>query len=35
MTSFTAGPEWKQYMFPFTAFETDGKDITSIAFARG
>ena len=34
MTSFTAGPEWKQFTFPFTTFETDGKDITSIAFAR-
>lgn len=30
--SFAAGPEWKQYTFPFTAFETDGSDITAIGF---
>ncbi|HEY0797197.1 MAG TPA: glycoside hydrolase family 3 N-terminal domain-containing protein [Acidisarcina sp.] len=34
MTSFTAGPEWKQYTFPFTTFETDGSDITSVGFVR-
>jgi beta-glucosidase len=34
MTTFVAGPEWKQYSFPFSTFETDGGDIMSIAFAR-
>jgi hypothetical protein len=33
MTSFTAGPEWKQYTFPFSTFETDGSDITALGFA--
>jgi beta-glucosidase len=33
MVSFTAGPEWKQFTFPFTTFETDGSDITAAAFA--
>jgi hypothetical protein len=32
MTTFTAGPEWKQYTFPFSAFETDGADITALGF---
>jgi beta-glucosidase len=32
MTPFVAGPEWKQYTFPFSAFETDGSDLTSLAF---
>lgn len=34
MTTFTAGPEWKQYAFPFSAFETDGGDLTEIGFIR-
>jgi hypothetical protein len=34
MTTFTAGPEWKEYKFPFTTFGTDGSDITGVAFAR-
>jgi hypothetical protein len=34
MTTFVAGPEWKQYSFPFSTFDTDGGDIMSIAFAR-
>lgn len=33
MVTFTAGPEWKQYTFPFSKFETDGSDITAIGFA--
>jgi hypothetical protein len=33
-TSFTAGPEWKQYTFPFSTFETDGSDISGIGFIR-
>jgi hypothetical protein len=31
---FVAGPEWKQYSFPISSFETDGHDINAIAFAR-
>jgi beta-glucosidase len=34
MTTFVAGPEWKQYVFPFTTFETDGRDITGVLFVR-
>jgi hypothetical protein len=34
MTSFVAGPEWKQYTFPFSTFETDGSDISGIGFIR-
>jgi beta-glucosidase len=32
--SFVAGPEWKQYTFPFSAFETDGSDLTGMGFIR-
>jgi beta-glucosidase len=35
MTTFAAGPEWKQYSFPFSAFETDGSDLSGIGFIRG
>ena len=34
MTTFTAGPEWKQYTFPFSTFETDGSDLTGIGFIK-
>jgi hypothetical protein len=34
MTQFVAGPEWKQYTFPFSAFETDGSDLTGLGFVR-
>lgn len=34
MVTFAAGPEWKQYTFPFSTFETDGSDITAVAFAQ-
>jgi hypothetical protein len=34
MTTFTAGPEWKQYVFPFSAFDTDGSDLTGLGFIR-
>jgi beta-glucosidase len=34
MTSFTAGPDWKQYTFPFSTFETDGSDISGIGFIK-
>jgi beta-glucosidase len=30
---FTAGPEWRQYSFPWSAFKTDGIDVKGIAFA--
>lgn len=32
MTQFVAGPEWKLYSFPFATFETDGGDLSGIAF---
>ena len=31
---FVAGPEWKQYSFPISAFKVDGSDITSVAFVH-
>jgi Complex I intermediate-associated protein 30 (CIA30) len=31
---FTAGPEWNQYSFTWSAFKTDGSDVRGIAFAR-
>ncbi len=34
MTSFVAGPEWKQYTFPFSAFDTDGGDPRGFGFIR-
>jgi len=34
MTTFVAGPEWKQFTFPFSAFETNGSDISGIGFIR-
>jgi hypothetical protein len=34
MTTFVAGAEWKQYTFPFSAFETDGGDLTGVGFIR-
>ena len=34
MTTFAAGPEWKQYSFPFSAFDTDGSDLSGIGFLR-
>jgi beta-glucosidase len=35
MQRFVAGPDWKQYSFTISSFETDGHDITNLAFARG
>ncbi len=32
MKPFVAGPEWKQYTFPFSDFETDGADIEALGF---
>jgi hypothetical protein len=34
METFTAGSEWKQYTFPFSAFETDGSDLIGVGFIR-
>ncbi len=34
MQNFVAGPEWKQYSYPFTAFQTDGHDVTGLAFVH-
>lgn len=34
MTSFVAGPDWKQYTFPFSTFDTDGSDLTGVGFIR-
>jgi hypothetical protein len=31
---FVAGPEWKQSSIPISNFDTDGHDVTGIAFAR-
>ena len=31
---FVAGPEWKQHSFPLSGFDTDGHDVTGIAFVR-
>jgi hypothetical protein len=31
---FVAGPEWKQYSFSISTFNTDGHDITGIGFAH-
>jgi beta-glucosidase len=32
MAPFVAGPEWKQYTFPFSTFDTDGSDISGLGF---
>jgi Fibronectin type III-like domain/Complex I intermediate-associated protein 30 (CIA30) len=32
MTQFAAGSDWKQYSFPFSAFDTDGSDLTGLGF---
>jgi hypothetical protein len=34
MKMFVADPEWKQFSFPIASFETDGHDITNLAFAH-
>jgi len=34
MTTFVAGPEWKQYTFPLSTFETDGSDLSGLGFIR-
>ena len=35
MQMFVAGPESKQYSYPIASFQTDGSDITDLAFAHG
>jgi len=35
MTIFAAGPEWKQYTFPFSMFQTDAGDLVGLVFAHG
>ncbi len=32
---FVAGPEWKQYSFPISGFQTDAHDVLSLGFVRG
>jgi beta-glucosidase len=32
---FVAGPEWKQFTFPISTFQSDGSDVRGLAFARG
>jgi beta-glucosidase len=32
--TFVAGAEWKQYSFPISAFDTEGQDVTNLAFAQ-
>jgi beta-glucosidase len=34
MTTFKTVPEWKQYTFPFSTFETDGSDLSGIGIIR-
>jgi hypothetical protein len=34
MTPFAAGPEWKQYTFPLSTFETDGSDLSGLGFVH-
>lgn len=35
MQSFVAGPEWKQYTFPLSAFGVDGSDVTGLFWGGG
>jgi beta-xylosidase len=35
MKPFAAGPEWKLSSFPISDFQTDGSDITGVAFVSG
>ena len=32
---FMAGPEWKQYSFAISTFQTEGADVRGLVFARG
>ncbi len=34
MTTFAAGPEWRQYTFPLSTFETDGSDLSGVGFVH-
>jgi len=33
--TFVAGPEWKQFSFPFAKFGTDASDVLAIAWTAG
>ncbi|MGO9085834.1 MAG: CIA30 family protein [Candidatus Sulfotelmatobacter sp.] len=35
MQPFVAGPEWKQYSFAMSMFQTEGRDLRGLVFARG
>ena len=35
MKQFVAGPQWKQYSYPISSFDTDGHDVVSLIFALG
>jgi hypothetical protein len=32
--NFVTGAEWKQYSFPISAFDTEGQDVTNLAFVQ-
>ena len=34
MTPFVAGPEWKEYHFPYATFQTSGEDIEALLFTH-
>lgn len=35
MQTFMAGPDWKQFSFPLSTFNTDGHDFLNLGFFRG
>ncbi len=35
MQLFVAGPDWKQFSFPISTFQTDGHDVMNLGFVRG
>jgi imidazolonepropionase-like amidohydrolase len=35
IATFVAGPEWKEVVLPWSAFQTDGRDVMAIIFAGG
>ena len=35
MQPFVAGPDWKQYSFAMSMFQTEGRDLRGLVFARG
>jgi len=34
MTNFIAGPDWKQFTFPLSGFDTDASDLSGIGLIR-